>query len=304
MKRSFLIIITLFLTFSAAISQSAPEPKTIKPQNYQNRIPLIISGKTRSYYALSNIEPSVVSVQGPGTLKVNTRGQFRPGQADVINYTVLYTIDGGEQKSKAFTGIKRAEKATYQDATMGVPGALSSFEIELLRGSHSIEFRLQDISYNAAARYVFTPAKLKKQEWMAFSPVLPSEPVDLISKESTTSYNRFSMEKPLKIEIFGPTELRVLTRTENHFKTKGRINYRVQVKENGSVINTYQLNSKASEVAVYKDVKDLIPGTACEFVIYVPKGKHTYEILPLDKDKETLLGRLLIPVKDVKLEQN
>ena len=110
------------------------------------------------------------------------------------------------------------------------------------------------------------------------------------------------MEKPLKVEIIGPTELRVLTRTENHFQMKGRINYRVQVKENGKVINTYQLCSKVSEVAVYKDVKELIPGTACEFVIYVPKGKHVYEILPLDKDKSTLLGRLLIPEKDVKLE--
>jgi hypothetical protein len=56
-------------------------------------------------------------------------------------------------------------------------------------------------------------------------------------------------------------------------------------------------------VAVYKDVKDLIPGTACEFVIYVPKGKHTYELLPLDKDKGSLLGRLLLPKKDVLLEK-
>jgi len=111
------------------------------------------------------------------------------------------------------------------------------------------------------------------------------------------------MEKPLKVDIIGPTELRVLTRTENHFQMKGRINYRVQVKENGSVINTYQLYSKVSEVAVYKDEKDLIPGVACEFVIYVPKGNHVYEIVPLDKDKSTLLGRLLIPVKDVNLEK-
>jgi hypothetical protein len=139
---------------------------------------------------------------------------------------------------------------------------------------------------------------------MAYSPSLPSEPVELISKESTTSYYRFSQAKPLKIEIFGPTELRVLTRTENHFQMKGRINYRIQVRENGLILNTYQLNSKVSEVAAYKDVKEMIPGTACEILVYVPKGKHIYEILPLDQDKSTLLGRLLIPVKDIKLEQN
>jgi hypothetical protein len=39
-------------------------------------------------------------------------------------------------------------------------------------------------------------------------------------------------------------------------------------------------------------------------VIFVPEGKHVYEIIPLDKDKSSLLGRLLIPKKDVKLEKN
>jgi len=216
---------------------------------------------------------------------------------------VLYTIDGGEQKTKAITGIERSKKAAYADGALGVPGELKTFEIELSRGSHTIEFRLKDLTFNVAARYIFTPSKPKKQEWLAFSPMFPSEPVDLISRETTTSYYRFSMDKPLKVDIIGPTELRVLTRTENHFQMKGRINYRVQVKENGKVINTYQLYSKVSELAVYKDVKDLIPGTACEIVIIVPGGKHVYEILPLDQDKSSLLGRLLIPVKDVKLEK-
>ncbi len=111
------------------------------------------------------------------------------------------------------------------------------------------------------------------------------------------------MEKPLKVEINGPTELRVLTRIENHYQMKGRIHYRVQVKENGHLTSTYQLNSRRSEIAVYKYDKELIPGKACEFVIDVPKGRHTYEVLPLDKDKKTLLGRFLLPKKDVKLEQ-
>ena len=82
---------------------------------------------------------------------------------------------------------------------------------------------------------------------------------------------------------------------------KGRINYRVQVKENDVIRNTYQLSSRRSEIAIYNDNNELIPGKASEFVIDVPKGRHTYEIVPLDKDKNTLLGRFLLPKKDVKL---
>jgi hypothetical protein len=303
MKNTLLILLVLIYHFSAVLAQTATESKPVKPTNFQKKIPVIISGKTKNYYALSATDTSVINIQGPGILKVNTRGQFKSGEETSLKYTVLYTIDGDGQKSQVVTGIGRSKQATYADGKLGFPGELNTFEIELLRGNHTIEFKLQDITTNVAARYVFTPAKLKKQEWMAYSPLLPSEPVDLISKENTTAYYRFSMDKPLKVEIIGPTELRVLTRTENHFQMKGQINYRVQVKENGTIINTYQLNSKLSEVAVYKDVKDMIPGTACEFVIYVPKGKHLYEISSLDKDKNTLLGRLLIPVKDVKLEE-
>jgi hypothetical protein len=236
-------------------------------------------------------------------LSVNTRGQFKPGDAGSLKYVINYTIDGGKQNNFTVSSVGRSKEAAYPDGTLGVPGQLKDFTVELLRGSHTIEFKLTGDAVNVAARYSFKPAKVKKQEWLSFSPMLPSEPIDIISKETATTYYRFSMEKPLKVEIIGPTELRVFTRTENKYQMKGTINYRVQVKENNIVLNTYQLHSKPSEVAVYKDVKDLIPGAACEFVIYVPKGKHVYELLPLDKDKGSLLGRMLLPKKDVILEK-
>lgn len=303
MKKIHLVLLPLILFYSGIMAQSAEKSIHLKPTNFQKKVTTIIAGKTRNYYSLSSVEPSIITIQGPGMLKVNTRGQFKPVEGDLLKYVIVYTVDGGQQKSVTISAVKRTKEATYSDGTLGVPGQLKSFEIELLRGNHTIEFKLQESSINVAARYSFTPIKVKKQEWLAFSPNQPSEPVDLISRETTTAYYRFSMVKPLKVEIIGPTELRVLTRTENQYQMKGRINYRVQVKENSIVIYTYQLNSKLSEIAVYKDAKELIPGTACEFVIYVPKGKHTYEILPLDKDKSTLLGRLLIPKKDVILEK-
>jgi len=303
MKKIHLILLPFLMFYSGIMAQSGVKTVNLKPANFQKKVAIVISGKTKSYYSLSAVDPSVITVQGPGTLKVNTRGQFKPGDGDLMKYVIGYTIDGGQQISLAASGVGRSKEAIYPDGTLGVPGQLKSFEIELLRGNHTIEFKLKDNVVNVAARYSFKPAKIKKQEWLAFSPMQPSEPVDLISKETATSYYRFSMEKPLKIEIIGPTELRVLTRTENQYQMKGTINYRVQVKENSIVLNTCQLHSKPSEVAVYKDVKDMIPGTACEFVIYVPKGKHIYELLPLDKDKGSLLGRLLLPKKDIILEK-
>jgi hypothetical protein len=305
----FTEIIKLLLALTVLVSvdctlnaQSATKSKSLKPTHYQKKVETVISGKPKSYYSLSAATASIITVQGPGKLIVNTRGRFIPAQTGKINYEIIYTLDGVSQKSVPFVAVDRSKDATYVNGVLGVPAQLKNFELSLGRGSHTIEFKLKDEKIPVAVRYVFKPVKDKKQEWITFSPTTPSDPVDLISGESTTSYYRFSLLKPLKVTIIGPTELRVLTRAENHVGMKGRIHYRMQVKEGDKVISTYQLSSEHSETAVYKENKDLIPGKACEIVVNVPAGSHTYMITPLDQDKNTLLGRLLIPKNDVKLK--
>lgn len=302
MKKILFILVVVIYSGTLLQAQTPSKSNLLKPSNYQKRVSTIVSGKTRYYYFLSSDKASVITLQGPGKLQVITRARFKPDSPEKLGYSVLYSIDGSAQKKSIIKETQKSTTDTYADGTLGIPGQSKEFTIDLGRGDHSIEFRLLDDKTAVGARYIFTPVKEKKIDWIAFSPLRPSEPVDLISKESTVSYYRFSKAKPLKVEVIGPTELKVMTRIENHYQMRGRIHYRIQVKENNIVKNTYQLSSERSESAAYKDNKELIPGKACEFVINVPEGKHSYEILLLDEDKSTVLGRLLLPKKDVKLE--
>ena len=84
---------------------------------------------------------------------------------------------------------------------------------------------------------------------------------------------------------------------------KGMINYRLQVKEDGVIKNTYLFCSARSDVTSYKKEGNKIPGKAKEIAINVPRGTHTYEIIPLDEDKKTILGRVLFQKKDIKIEE-
>ena len=289
------------MSFSGLMAQSDKKSRLIKPTSFQKRVYTIVSGKTRYYYSLDSEKSSTISIKGPGVLRIITRGRFVPDEADKISYEIIYSINGGEKINYEISNSKRSKKATYQKGKLGVPGQLKDFEIELGRGYHSIDFMLDGNSPPVAARYLFYPSKTKKQDWISFSPVQPSEPISLVSRESSVSYYRFSKENPLKITINGPTDLRVLTRVEFDYQMKGRIKFRLKVMEKGEIINTYQLSSRRSDIAVYKDHNELTPGKACELLLSIPKGRHTYELIPLDKDKETLLGRFLIPEKDVKL---
>ncbi|MCF8373062.1 MAG: hypothetical protein K9H64_15690 [Bacteroidales bacterium] len=304
MKNTLLLLLIALLSFSGTMAQSSKKSRSLKPTNYQKRVTTIVAEKSRNYYSLDNEKASVITLQGPGKLRVLTRGRFEPKQGDKIEYEILYTIDGGEQMQVKMSKVVRSKIAKYKNTALGVPADSKDFEIDLGRGYHNIEFKLTKNDIPVAVRYVFTPTKAKKQDWIAFSPLQPSEPVDLISREEAVGYYRFSTDKPMKVEVNGPTELRILTRIEYQYQMKGRIDYRLQVKENGKAINTYQLSSVRSEIAVYKTDKELVPGKAREFVIIVPKGRHTYEIVPLDKDKNKVLGRILLPKKAVKLKND
>jgi len=302
-KNIYLTLLVLLVSWAGLFAQSNKKTRFVKPVIFQKRVTTLVGEKTRYYYSLNTDKPSTINIQGPGKIRVISRGRFIPKQGNNISYQINYIVDGAELISKMFSNISRSKTATYKNGSLGVPGQLKDFEIEIGRGYHTIELFIKDKSIPVAARYSFTPSRKKKQEWIAFSPIQPTEPVDLITRETTVNYYRFSIDEPLKVVVNGPTELRVLTRVENHYQMKGRIHYRMEVMEEGKVINTYQLSSRRSDITMYKSQTELIPGKACEFVIAVPKGRHTYIISPLDKDKSTLLGRFLLPKKDVKLKK-
>ncbi len=301
MKKLLLALLLMALSLPMVLAQSSIT-RLLKPTDYQKKVVTVLNKKNRSYYQLDATRASVVQVQGPGRLRVISRAILAPSASAKTSYSLQYEVDGGEKKIKKFSGIKRAPDATYKDAIPGKPGVGKDFEIELGRGNHNIHFVNNTPEQPVAMRYIFVPAKAKKRDWVPFSPLKPMEPVEIISGESSVTYYRFSNEKSLRVEVIGPTELRVLSRIENNYNMRGRIDYRVQVSEKGKIINTYMLSSSRSEVATYKDDAKLIPGKGCEFVIDVPNGRHTYEIRLLDKSDQTVLGRMLLPKKDVGLE--
>ena len=292
---TFLIIL---ITVSGIV---LPQTKTIKPSNSKEKIIISEAGVNQVYYGIKADDPSLIFIKGPGRLKVISRIIISPDNKGT-GYTLIYRVDGGEKIKTDFKDIRKSGRAVLKSSLPGTPGYKKTLNIELGPGEHSVEIKSGSVSALVAAMYSFKKIKTKKVKWVMLSPVRPNEPVDLVTHENVIHYYRFSEKKPLKININGPTTLRVLTRFENHYNMKGRINYRIQVKQDNQVLNSFLLSSVYSEVTAYKHNLKLVPGKAREFFIQVPSGRHNYTIIPLDKDKNTILARVLFPKKDVKLE--
>ncbi|QQS37917.1 MAG: hypothetical protein IPM56_08255 [Ignavibacteriales bacterium] len=292
-------ILVLFLVFSF-ISVHA-ESKVLKPVNAKSKTVILISGKARDYYSVGIRNASLIEVKGPGKLKIISRPQFKQNYSSTISYKIFYRIDGGDRKSVQFDDVQKSTKAKYKVDTLSTPGDEGEITINLGSGEHNIKVWIENDNPKVDARYIFTPKEEKELTWISINPLEPNEPVNLLADEEEVKYYRFSEANPLKIKITGPTKLRLLSRIENHYTMKGRINYRIEVKEDKKVKHTYQLNSIRSETTCYKKDGSKIPGKAKEIVFNVPKGTHYYQITPLDKDKSTVLGRVLFPKKDIKL---
>lgn len=298
-KISFLVLI--FLT-SNVICFATPKTKVLVPKNAKGSISIIVSGKSYKYYPLSVDQSTVLTTRGPGKLKIITRGHLNSQSESNLDYVVYYRINGGKKINSEFNSVKPDNKAAFQNVSFGFPTVGENIIIELSRGEHTIELWSGSENSRINARALFTEIKEKKIDWVSLSPMYPNEPVSLVTNEDVVSYYRYSSAKPLTVRITGPTMLRVLNRAEFDYKMKGKLNYRVEVKEDNKLRNTYMLCSDRSDITKYKKDGKRTPGKANEIVINVPSGTHTYEIITLDKC--SVLGRILFPKKDIKLESN
>jgi hypothetical protein len=296
-KIFFLILVFLAGT---VLCSAAPKTKVLIPKYANGPISIDVSGKSYKYYPLSVDEPSILTTRGPGKLKIITRGMISSQDEGRLNYSVYYRINGARKVKVEFNSVKPDGKASFKDASLGLPSVGGNIMIELARGEHTIELWSGSENLQIITRTLFTEIKEKKIDWVSLSPMYPNEPVSLATYEDVVSYYRYSSAKPLKVKITGPTTLRVLNRVEFDYRMKGKLNYRIEVKEDKKVKNTYMLCTDRSDVTRYKKDGKRTPGKANEIVISVPSGTHTYEIITLDKC--SVLGRILFPKKDIKLE--
>ncbi len=265
----------------------------------QQTVPIFVSGLDRTYELLSAAEPRLVTVRGPGELRLISRARFKPTAQGALRYSLRLRLDGGVEQEVVYDDVERSRSAMFRDGTLGVPGQLMDYRLRLRRGYHNVEILPAPGGPQVYFRYLFKPKRERRRQWVSITPLLAPELVELVVRETLVDYYRNRPGEPFEVEVIGPTDLRIFTRVESTPEMRGRIHYRFQVREGGRVINTFQLSSRRSEIASYRSLDTLVPGRAAEVVIPVPAGRHRLRILPLDPDKSTLLARFMLPRDDL-----
>ncbi len=295
MKRNILKLFWSTLLILLYTSSILNPSELIKPENYKEKLIITVKGNKFDYYQLNKNIYSKIDLKGPGQLKIITR-KMLVSKSESSDYGISLKLNGNKYKDFSFKGVKAVKNEKYAVESIGFPSERNNILLDLNRGQNIVEIKSAS---EVIVRILFKSSKNKKEKWIAFSPVSNNQPVELITREQISKYYRFSAKDPLQIEVIGPTRLRIFTRFENNYKHKGSVNYRLRVEEDNQLLNTFLLSSRRSMVTYYRKNTLLMPGIAKEIFIEVGSGKHIYKVYPIDEDKKTILGKILLPKTDI-----
>jgi hypothetical protein len=282
--KTIVILLSGLMLISAASKRKLLFPQSA--EKYQ----LLVNGKKRTYY-MPATDSLTVQFNGPCEIVIHTRTLNIDQKAD---FGFTYRTEGLTLKTAYFSDVKVAKNTHLKADRSRNVSRPEKTTLRFSRGAHQLVIYKNTEIPGLIHRVLYQKKKRDRSKWFPFEPTQSRMPVFLLNNESEVKYHRFSGDQPLVFSILGPARIRVLTRIENHFAMKGRVQYRLTIKEDNQVIRRYQLNSLKSQETTYKSDKSLTPGKAREVFLEVPDGHHQYQIFAQNANGATVLGRILI----------
>ena len=265
---------------------------SLRPQN-SRRQKIEIDGKVRSYYELDATHATEFELNGPAEIRVYSRVPYSRGVKGE-RYSFSYTIDG-ENPTVLRHKISRSRTARLVDEG----DRMSIGRRDLIKigpGTHRVRIELADSPVETV--YV----RLRKQY---LNPIPRGSNIDkvphahhgvreVVVRETRVPYYALRTGEDIKVEVIGPTFMKVIARLDWNTAMSGRQRYMIKAFEDGQLKNTYVLESQRSDVAIYDEKQDSVPGKGDVFYIEVPPGRHEYMLQFKDSGREVNM-RCLIP---------
>jgi len=294
-------ILLTFIAFSLAFMVCG-EPKFafLKPDKNGKRVEIQVIGKDRTYYQLDRKHPIVVNVEGPVKIKVYSRLDMEKySTSKKVDYKIY--VDDNGKKTHYTRSAKLSRGIEFSKTGRGKIGGARDFILNVREGRHKIRFYLGSKDEKIVYLRLLKESRNipKKVDRVEIHPQQFTKLVKILVKEGEYDYYRVSDTDSLSFKVIGPATVKVLSRLEYSMVMNGGKKYRIAVKEDGKLLNTFMFSTELSEVAIYDENNaELKLSRGDDFYIEVPKGQHTYTFEVQDHGKSALL-KFYIPITDL-----
>jgi hypothetical protein len=286
----------LAIAISSGRAEGASTSRPIRPDAFLEALELKVEGKTFSYWSLDGTRPLVLTVRGPGRVRLITRlAQDDPdgeGSYEIVVRQGIEVVARSSFRVLPATLVEGGDVPAWgrhRNVTFRVPPGTHTYRVEL--GG--------DRSGVVAARPRFLPPRRSRRR-VSITPETYGRVLTLIRDEKEISYYLLTPDAPLKAEILGPTELQVSSRLDFDRDMKGGLHgYALEIAEGGETIRQISYEVTRSQVAAWRDRPEIVPGVVKSVRVPLGEGLHELEIRLTNTVARGVAVKLYLPAEDV-----
>ena len=259
------------------------------------RMWLSVGGEERMYFRLESGETTTVHVEGPGEIKFIMRGIT---STDAPTSTLLLDVLEGDRRLKRIRAETLPVDLKWKDSAQGSTQPRSG-RLRVPAGEHVLRVAFQSGEVPAVGvRYAFRSGEAGKPQ-APFQPQGTRETVTLLVKEKRLDYYIADASSPVKVDVIGPSRLRVVSRLIFREGARGSQRYEIVLLRDGDPLPNQVGNTTKSSGVECESHPEWILGTGETFYVDIPKGKHSVELRLANAEFPGVALRFSIPKKDI-----
>ena len=257
--------------------------RDVKPLDGQRNLQVLIdtSGKRHAYHRLTVEDPVVVSLNGPGRLRVITRFEFDGLKDKNKEYAVYVSCDDGPAVRYAFTAEVSSLSFYVQERSGLYPGKSRSMFFDMPQGRHKWRFFLDEKSqYCVNMRFLVDNGK-RELGPKAIEIINPLPAQDVIIAGARKSYYRADTLNPLVFKVSGPGKFVIYSRLVFPAADETPRNYEFALYDGGALKSRHIFKGvvfKKAKLAGQQGIER--SGYLNKVTIDASAGEHIYTVKP------------------------
>lgn len=284
---------------AAATARAEVRWRSLAPRGDRTEVCLRIGEVRATYFALNPDEPTLLRVRGPRRVKILTRYLFAPDEESPAAHAVRVEIDGRQELSEALRARPHEGTAACEDGRAA--SRLRRFYVTVPAGWHDVTVAAETSGPGVVAARFFREVSRVSREHVSLAPERYAAVATLqFDSGARSSYYLFDAERPLVVEVGGPTTAVIWTRLDFDHTMTGMQPYGLEIRVDGEVRRTCQYHTGKLDAAAWVERPDVLPGARKTLRLPVAKGRHRIEIRCLRPSGCGVAAMVRIPAGDVR----
>ncbi|MGE5176339.1 MAG: hypothetical protein ACM3JJ_08160 [Hyphomicrobiales bacterium] len=233
---------------------------------------VLVNGKPRVYFEVSERRPLEVSVVGPARVRVVTRAVVGAGTATPVSYTVMVSAGGarlGETKTESSPG-KRVRRRDGK----GIVCKSRSVVVSVPPGAGRLSIAVEGAPDILARVLVAAPRMAATEPMVSLTPIEAPRSVTVSEGEKLIPYYTTRHGQAVRFRVVGPTTLELTSRLDFDATMRGAHRYRLAIRVAGAPTREETFTTTKAVAATYAEGIDRIPSKVDRVVVQVGKGTH------------------------------